>query len=70
LLGTVNCKFCGVGRMENLKPSLIGGLIAAGVYHFTGSGFRWSTVGKWLVVSALVGFAVELFWRITRCNSS
>jgi hypothetical protein len=49
---------------------LIGGLIAASVYRFTGKGFHWSTVGKWLVVSALVGFATELFWRITRRNSN
>lgn len=45
---------------------LIGGLIAAGIYHLAGSGSRWATVGKWVVVSALAGLATELIWRITR----
>src|SRR4029453_6005237 len=45
---------------------LIGGFIAAGVYYFAGNSFNWSTVGKWIVISSVGGFALELIWRIKR----
>ena len=38
---------------------VIGGLIVALCY--CGDGFDWSTVGKGLVIGALVGLAIELF---------
>jgi hypothetical protein len=38
---------------------LIGGFIAASVFYFTGTGFHWQTVGKWIVVSTLLGLLME-----------
>lgn len=49
---------------------LIGGLVTAGVYQSIDSGLRWSTVGKWVVVSVLAGLATERIWRVTRRNST
>jgi hypothetical protein len=39
---------------------LIGGLVAATIYFFKGAGFHWLTVGKWIVVCALIGLVAEL----------
>lgn len=38
----------------------IGGTIAEVIYHQSGSEFRLSTIGKWIVVFILVGCAIEI----------
>ena len=48
---------------------LLFGLIAGGIYSFTGNGFHWSTVGKWIVICAPIGFVIELAARLFKKNS-
>ena len=43
----------------------IGGLIVAVVSALAGNGFHWSTIGKGIVVGALVGVVAELLGKVS-----
>ena len=47
-----------------LTIGFVGGIITASVSFFRGTGFHWSTVGHWVVVCILAGFAMELIGRL------
>lgn len=41
-------------------------IIAAALYYFLGAGFHWQIIGKWIVVCTIIGFTIELLFRIFR----
>lgn len=44
---------------------IVRGSVAATVVFIRNAGFHWSIVGKWIVVSVLIGLVLELFGKLS-----
>ena len=49
-----------------LAFGVVGGVVAATVYFLRGMGFLWPTIGKWIVISTLVGLMTELLGKLAK----